>query len=566
MLSNEPFPRPAEPQTAKVTPRAPSTFWFGPKQRWLWLAAALAAGIRTFFWLRTGVVFEDALISLRYAENLAAGRGLVYNAGERVFGASTPLYVLFLAVLSFLHAPALALARVAAIGADAVTLRLWCRWLLRRFPSPLPAVGWALFFALSPVLVEVGVSGMETSFALLLLTLALLGDLEERPVQHGAALGLLILVRPDGLLAAGVLLGCRWLRTRRAPWRSAALAAGVVLPWALFAALYFGSPIPHSIPAKVAAYNLHRHDPLVNLRGAMGELAPIDWPPARWLFTLVLLPLWAAGLRAAWRDPRLRPLGVLFVAWWLYLVVPRTVLFTWYYPLLLLPAYVLAAIGIAEWSRLSSARLALPAALGVAAAALLVHGHFVLARRGLLQHEEWRVRRGAGLWLRDHTPASARIALEPIGYMGYYSGRRVLDEVGLVSPEMVPLNRKGDGWFAEMIRRFQPDFVVERPVYLLRNATLLSGVKLFGSPDEREEFAVEYAPVTRFESDSPLPGHLAEDYRFVIFRRRSPAASTAARRRIAALPPAARAERVAREIDGMELIRPEAGAAPPPPR
>jgi len=35
--------------------------------------------------------YDDAFIIYRYANNFLSGQGLVYNAGERVFGVSTPL-------------------------------------------------------------------------------------------------------------------------------------------------------------------------------------------------------------------------------------------------------------------------------------------------------------------------------------------------------------------------------------------------------------------------------------------------------------------------------------------
>lgn len=40
---------------------------------------------------------DDAYISYHYAENLAAGKGLVFNPGERVEGYSNLLYVLLMA-------------------------------------------------------------------------------------------------------------------------------------------------------------------------------------------------------------------------------------------------------------------------------------------------------------------------------------------------------------------------------------------------------------------------------------------------------------------------------------
>ncbi len=45
------------------------------------------------------VLFDDAMVSMRYAKNLAAGHGLVWNpGGERVEGFSNPLWVLFMAI------------------------------------------------------------------------------------------------------------------------------------------------------------------------------------------------------------------------------------------------------------------------------------------------------------------------------------------------------------------------------------------------------------------------------------------------------------------------------------
>jgi hypothetical protein len=73
---------------------------------WLVLAAPLAFYVafivrtpitfegRTYFWL-----FDDAMISMRYARNLADGHGLVWNAGERVEGYSNFLWTLVMAAV-----------------------------------------------------------------------------------------------------------------------------------------------------------------------------------------------------------------------------------------------------------------------------------------------------------------------------------------------------------------------------------------------------------------------------------------------------------------------------------
>ncbi|MFN3652141.1 MAG: hypothetical protein ACK47B_21400 [Armatimonadota bacterium] len=535
-----------------------------PSLPWALFLACAAVGVRWAYLFWTGAIYEDAFISLRYAENLAAGHGLVYNPGERVFGASTPLHVLFLAGFSRLGLDPLYWVRLLTGLADGLTLLLWARWLGGQTRS-LPAVlWWSLLFGLSPVIVPVSVSGMETSFALLLLTLAFLADAADRPRALGAALGLLTLVRPEGALAGLVLLGLRWRRTGRLPWAPALLAAVLVAPWVIPATLYYGSPVPHSIPAKAAAYNLHRPSHWPNVQDTLAQVLPAHLPAGRLLALALLAPCLMAGLRAGWRTPA-RPLVLLLGVWWAYLVLPKTLLFVWYFPLLLLPAYVLSALGFASLHRLAQDRLrpgtARAASAGVLAlfALGLVAWLLPTAADSRRQQEgETSVRREIGLWLRERTPPGARVAMEPIGYVGYYSQRPVLDEVGLVSPEMVPLNRRGGGWFGEMLRQLEPPYVVERPYFLLRNLTINSRVPMFADEAERTEFARRYRARATF-SGLDLPAHLRKDFRFAVYSRRSEAELREWDQEWARLSAAEREERVRRAISG------EAAAAPAPP-
>src|SRR5438552_3795965 len=100
--------------------------------------AGLAMVVRLAYAAYSHISYDDAHISLRYAMNLAAGHGLVFNPGERVFGASTPLYVLLLALFTRLGLPPmpllagpapLAWGKALSILADGTTVFLWHRLL-----------------------------------------------------------------------------------------------------------------------------------------------------------------------------------------------------------------------------------------------------------------------------------------------------------------------------------------------------------------------------------------------------------------------------------------------------
>jgi hypothetical protein len=73
----------------------------------IFLALAHAYGCARIGGLRHWVLHDDFMISERYARNLARGRGLVFNPGEKVEGFSDPLMVLGVCLpLEWMHVEA----------------------------------------------------------------------------------------------------------------------------------------------------------------------------------------------------------------------------------------------------------------------------------------------------------------------------------------------------------------------------------------------------------------------------------------------------------------------------
>ena len=72
-------------------------------------------GLAVGLWIKH-IILDDALITFRVAENLAYGRGFVYNVGERVQVTTTPLYAMILAAGTWLFGSALQAALVLNIG------------------------------------------------------------------------------------------------------------------------------------------------------------------------------------------------------------------------------------------------------------------------------------------------------------------------------------------------------------------------------------------------------------------------------------------------------------------
>jgi hypothetical protein len=122
--------------------------------------------IRAWFWNATNLTLEDALISFRYAGNIASGNGFVYNHGERVLGTSTPLWTLILAAANIGgFTDTITTAKILGILFDCIALILFFR-ALQEVSGRYAAALWAALFIASPEIVPVTVSGMETSLVL----------------------------------------------------------------------------------------------------------------------------------------------------------------------------------------------------------------------------------------------------------------------------------------------------------------------------------------------------------------------------------------------------------------
>ena len=269
-----------------------------------WAAAFVAATAVPLGRGRVFCLFDDAMISMRYAWNLAHGRGLVFNVGERVEGFSNPLSVALMAVAATLFDRSHAVLAVQVMGiATVLAAALVAFALARRLVPESPLAGLAAAVAVLGYypLSFWSLMGMETGLVTLLLAWATLAALPSPDLREtgktcdgprrglGLALVGLALVRPDGLVPVAVILGFRVAEHGRArrPIGPVLLEA---LPVALtvvaltgFRMLYFVAPVPNTYTLKIAGVPLgHR------------------WSTGLEFAALFAASAWLALLLAAW--------------------------------------------------------------------------------------------------------------------------------------------------------------------------------------------------------------------------------------------------------------------------
>ncbi len=443
---------------------------------------------RLWFAVHVGGASEDAYISFRYARNWAQGLGPVFNAGEKVFGYSSPVWVSWLALGMRLGQDPLLWARCTSLAADVVTVATVGHMLLRAYSS---ASAWCfgVIFAMWPYWASLSMSGLEMSTGVGLLALG--SWLVDRRSRHsGVVLGCLAVFRPEWTLATIVL--AVW-----APLRERLIGAGVAAGAFTVLALYYGSPVPHSVVAKAIAYGvpgiLHSA-PWWDwmLPGpTSGRLAATSEGVSLVLFSLIGAPAALAGVRESWRTRALPLAGAVCAgsAVWGAYVVSGTTFFFWYLALPLLTWCVLIAIGL---PRITSGRL-LPGACVVALSATwLFHPQLYLAR----QEKEADVFGSAGDYLSQMAAPGSSVLLEPIGTIGWRAGKlRLIDEVGLTSPAVSQARERGAGWYTRVVQAERPDWLVVRAGILAKGAGFAAATPPFRDDVERGAVLSQYEVV-----------------------------------------------------------------------
>ncbi|KAA9166849.1 hypothetical protein FPZ12_001250 [Amycolatopsis acidicola] len=183
---------------------------------------------------------DSAFLTFRYAENIAAGHGAVFNIGERVEGYSNFAWLVLITLPK------------AMFGTDVVTgavvlgvvCTLGCVLLAHKF-HPLATV---LVAAVSG-LAAYESAGTEVPLFVLLVLAVLYAVRTGHPVAAGVFSALATMTRPDGAVLGGVVLlflcgGAAWRWWNWwAPTGFALSALVLIAPWLAWRATYYHQPL-----------------------------------------------------------------------------------------------------------------------------------------------------------------------------------------------------------------------------------------------------------------------------------------------------------------------------------
>ena len=457
----------------QTTPTSPKTDTSSGGMAPVLLLAASMLWCTYWFVHARGYWEDDAWIHLEFARSVSQGLGFAFN-GHLVAGDTAPLWVLLLAGLHTLIADWLTAGKLLTVlgavfglsGIYAFARRITQSLLAERTARIFPAAI-VLLVVVNPYTCYWIFSGMEPVTCAGLACWAVLAATRERPTKLSfivacLSAGLGPLLRPEmfflAVLLALPILG-QWRRLDLSPVAKFFLAAvgilllaGPSLVWSLYSLHAFGHLLPNTNAAKRAAPDdsvlcrlatiyltglpavfagaiaglaslaLHFSATIRSLRGAIASaIADEPSPP-----------------RADAKSQRmLPPTGWIFILWalisTLFYLANHTYVQTRY---ILITAPGLTAVIFAQalrlWPRIE--RWLYSAALAAAlVVSIVVVVPFLRNKAGNCETS-----RQLALYMHDHLPQDAPVALYSIGQIAFQSQHPIVDTGGITRPGAVP--------------------------------------------------------------------------------------------------------------------------------
>jgi arabinofuranosyltransferase len=402
------------------------------------LATVVFVTIRFWYW-----DFDDGFIVYRYVENLIAGKGWVYNEGEAYNASTSVLNTLMIATVALTGIGIREAAHVVgALGLSALGLGVYF-FLLR---DGLSLMGAAAAIVIVYLMGNNFTWGLESN--LFFGTLSAFLGLFVHGIRVWWLLGFLILVRPDGIIFASlVVVLSAWQRTLTL--RALVQIVLPVVPWAIYSMWAFGAVFPATLQQKVwqGRSGYWGTGPifikgLINyLRGdAWQHVAGSHWAPLVLSAPLLFMPQGIAEMvrRRSWPAGLVVAYVIVMLGCYSFLNVPN---YHWYYVGIVFAGYVAAWYGIrfvfprvfrGIWPVSASLVLFFTSVLGVRLTERLWNryqdpaAHFRDVRTEVYRQLSERI--------VAKTPNSTSIAAVEVGVVGFFSRRPMIDLVGLTTP------------------------------------------------------------------------------------------------------------------------------------
>lgn len=383
---------------------------------------------------------DDTFIYLQYAKNIASGNGFSFNPGEQSYGVTSPLWVIILTIPNLLGINAFWFAKFADLVCAMFSIFIFYRLSFIFFKDEFTAAVSTGIYSVNAWFVRWSFTGMETSFAVLLVVYIFLLYYRERYSLMFFMLGLFYFTRPEGFILAAVLFIVVLYRMfKRKELKLIELGKYILLTglpvgiFLIFAKSSFGTFVPNTALGK-STLSLSPDIFIVQVKEIVKTLAGAG--AIEILLSCVTLVLIVVKKRSLGLKP--------FFFWifslsLLYILTDADIISR--YLIIISPFIIL--IGLTAVLFLNKRRNIILTAVLIASVfySQFIFYKFVKPSTDDFSEGMEQCLIPEGIWLKQNTPENSRILVNDVGAIGYYSNRYIIDAAALVNRDL-DLNRK----------------------------------------------------------------------------------------------------------------------------
>ena len=480
---------------------------------------------------------DDSWIHLTFARNIVEFGSFSYYKNQlATSGSTSPLYTFILAGFYFFSKNEFIISYIIGISSFALAAFFTFKLAKIHFASAMwLAVLTALLLALQPMLNLIAVSGMETTMFISLIIISLYNYKMKNRIALGISLGLLIWCRPDGLVLLAAILVDYIIamqlenskKSKKEIRISAkelitpfSIAAGIAICYFLFNYFLSGSLFPNTYGAKLAIYEGKSRTGFLKSDVLEYFTAPafITYIVPFFLSVIIIIN---GAMRKKYSEYSVYFIflaGLIFVYWYF---IPFSSSFGRYL-MPLIPCYIILAVyGVRVISEYLSNKFK-----STASGNIILATYFMISvTLGIFYsyntsnsysqickyYNDRHV--AAGNWINKNTPPEAVVATHDIGAIEYYGKRKLVDMVGLVSPEIINKMKAGFiGYLNNYLIEKKADYVIT-----LKNwFEIVNDNPIFVPVNEPEILEVyKFKPNKTHILDAQVPGIIEQAIQFM---------------------------------------------------
>lgn len=379
---------------------------------------------------------DDTFIYLQYAKNIADGNGFSFNAGQPSYGVTSPIWVIILTLPYFFGLDGFWFSKLTDLICSILAVIMFFRFTKVFFNKEdiLRYLAVSIFI-LNPWFIRWSFTGMETSFAVLLVITAFYFFYRQKYNYLFFTLGILYLTRPETALLTLIFFAIilyRALSERNfkiSKFFKYVIFFGItVVPFVIYAKYSFGTIMPNTALGKSTL--------TLSVSVIINQLKEIFKTLSASSIIELLLAL--IFLITAYRKKSLQNTAPLLL--WilglisLYIVTDADIISR--YLLIISPFFII--IGIKALEPAVKYRLHITLILFVVSTLFsqLVFYKFVKPSTDDFTKGVNECFIPIGKWLSENTAINSKILVNDVGAIGYYSHRNIIDAAALVNSDL----------------------------------------------------------------------------------------------------------------------------------